>query len=253
MKHLCLLYVPAIRQPDDLSFQKNDIIVITQKENEHWFRGFVQSDPSARIGLFPSNVRQLSYAISKRTVKTNTHLLTDVQYVEPYSGDQASGYTPSAHSYYAPSTVSNDPEKAALQPYNMQASSAQYYSQPPPQQQYYQQPPAGPQAPSPAEPGKKNKFKMPGSGNGFGSTLAHAGVGGADHYRVYHVLQLADFSFAVFFSQVSALVQAAQSPQTSSTLSSSYRINFQNRSRAATRVLTRALRLCTYSTCTHGI
>jgi hypothetical protein len=44
-------------QPDDLTFQKNDIIIITQKENEHWFRGFVQNDPSARAGLFPSNVR----------------------------------------------------------------------------------------------------------------------------------------------------------------------------------------------------
>lgn len=101
-----------------------------------------------------------------------------VQYVEPYRGDQAGGYAPSAPSYYAPSTISSDAEKAALQPYQMQASSAQYYSQPPPPaaQQYYQQPAA--QVPSPAEPGKKNKFKMPGSGNGFGSTLAHAGVGG---------------------------------------------------------------------------
>lgn len=43
-------------QPDDLVFQKNDIIVIDSKENEHWYRGHVQSDPSARTGLFPSNV-----------------------------------------------------------------------------------------------------------------------------------------------------------------------------------------------------
>lgn len=53
------LSVMFYSQPDDLTFQKNDIIIITQKENEHWYRGYVQSDPSARAGLFPSNVGPL--------------------------------------------------------------------------------------------------------------------------------------------------------------------------------------------------
>jgi len=166
-------------QPDDLSFQKGETILIHTKENEHWWRGSVESDPTGRSGLFPSN---------------------HVELLSPGS-DASAGYAPppapaphDAATYYQPS----DPEKANHSyvgpPPPPPPQQGYYQPPPPPPQQYYGHPPPQHQhqqhvavvpapAPSPntAAEQKKNKFKLGGGGgggSGFGNTLAHAGVGG---------------------------------------------------------------------------
>lgn len=202
------------RSPD---LPSTAVILIISKENDHWWRGSVMGDSSGRQGLFPSNVSGPSCtripveSISMEngtcdrrceTILTYVLLIFRSQHVETFGQvaspgsqttsygqqHQAPPYQSHSSSYYGASSGGsiNDPEKAALQPYQPHPPPAnQYYQPPPPPQPYYQQqslqPPqtVGPPAPSPSDPEKKNKFKLPGKGSGLGNTLAHSFVGGA--------------------------------------------------------------------------
>lgn len=63
-KYPCHLRLQAA---DDLSFRKDDIIVITEEANSDWWKGYVSNNPS-RIGLFPSNYTTRLYDSSNRLV-----------------------------------------------------------------------------------------------------------------------------------------------------------------------------------------
>lgn len=134
----------AATQPDDLSFRKGDEIIITNRENEHWYRGYVSTDPSSRQGLFPSN------------------------HVETIPADAGStygapGHVPEAH-------------KGALQPYQHQPPpqhQQQYYGAHQPVQPYEHQQAGGVVHAAPQAPPKK--WSTPGS---FKNTLAHSAVAG---------------------------------------------------------------------------
>lgn len=56
-----------LQAADDLSFRKDDIIVITEEANSDWWKGYVSNNPS-RIGLFPSNYTTRLYDPSNRFV-----------------------------------------------------------------------------------------------------------------------------------------------------------------------------------------
>merc|ERR1711939_662474 len=165
-------------QPDDLSFQKGETILIHTKENEHWWRGSVESDPTGRSGLFPSNHVELLSPGSAASVGYAPR--------PPAPHDAATYYQPSDpekanHSYVGPPPPP-PPQQGYYQP--PPPPPQQYYGHPPPQHQHQQHVAVVPApAPSPntaAEQQKKNKFKLGGGGggSGFGNTLAHAGVGG---------------------------------------------------------------------------
>lgn len=149
----------------DLSFRKDDIVIIDEEVNPEWYRGHLEAQPS-ESGLFPFNYVQRLQLDDQPRNDTMASYQYPQESQSPYGMSPLAQTNTTVMTHYQPPPPPLHYQNAGLAP------SGSYGIQ----QNYPQQIPVSTQYTVQQVPEKKSKFKL--SSSGMGNTLAHSAVGG---------------------------------------------------------------------------